>query len=113
VKLRSKDRATSGRSGKWVATLAAVLIVAAQSLALAHSHNSPDPSRFTPQTQTTAADAICGLCILAFHAPLNLAASPALERPRLETVASFFAETHSFAFGSHPFFLTRAPPSQA
>lgn len=113
MKSGSRDRTVSGRSGKWVAALAAVLIVAAQSLALAHSHNTAGPPRFTPQAQTAAADDICGLCILAFHAPLSLASTPALERPRLEMVAAFSAETHTFALGSHSFFLTRAPPSQA
>ena len=113
MKLASKDRTAKGRGGKWVATLVAVLIVAAQTVALAHSDTTSGPLRFTPQTQTMAADAVCGLCILAFHAPVSLAATPEVERPRLEIVAAFSAETHSFALGSHSFFLTRAPPSWA
>jgi hypothetical protein len=113
VKLGIKDRIASGCSGKWVATLAAILIVAAQTVALAHSDTSSGPLRFTPQTQTVAADAVCGLCILAFHAPVSLAATPEVERPRLEIVAAFYAETHVFDSGSHSFFLTRAPPSWA
>ncbi len=102
-----------GRRGKWVASAAALLIVAAQLLALAHYHNTPGSPRFDPQPQTVAADDICGLCLLVFHAPLSLASTPAVERPRVETVAAFSAETHTFAAGSHSFFLTRAPPSLA
>jgi len=102
-----------GRAGKIGATLAAVLIVGAQLLALAHSHNTSGPPHFAPQTQAVAAEDICGLCVLVFHAPLSLASTPAFERPRLEAIAAFCAETHSFASGSHSFFLTRAPPSLA
>jgi hypothetical protein len=102
-----------GCSRKWVASAAALLIVAAQLLALAHSHNTPGSPRFEPQAQTVAADDICGLCLLVFHAPLSLASKPALDQPRVETVAAFSAETYTFASGSHSFFLTRAPPSLA
>jgi hypothetical protein len=101
------------RRGEWVATVAALLIVAAQLLALAHSHPTPGAPRFEPQTQAVAADDICGLCVLEFHAPFGIASTPALDQPLLEIVAAFRAETCTFASGSHSFFLTRAPPSLA
>lgn len=103
----------SGRRGKWGVTMAALLIVAAQLLALAHSHPASGPPGFATDTQAVAADDICGLCVLVFHAPLSRASTPALGQPRFELVIAPGAENHSFASSSHSFFLTRAPPAVA
>jgi len=113
MKSGSGERMGKGHGRKLGMTLAALLIVVAQLLALAHSHPTPGSPRFEPQAQTVAADDICGLCLLVFHAPLSLASTPALDQPRVETVAAFSAESYTFASGSHSFFLTRAPPSLA
>ena len=100
-----------GGRGKWGVTLAALVIVAAQLLALAHSHSSSGAPRFAPPTQTAAAVDICGLCMLVLHAPLSLGSTPALDRPRSAMAVASGAQTLSFASSSHSFFLTRAPPA--
>ena len=78
----------SNRSGaKSIALFGAVLILAAQFLALTHFHQGNPTRQLNAQTQVVADDGLCALCILAFHAPLNPAATPALERsaPRNST----------------------------
>jgi hypothetical protein len=107
----SREWRMIGRGRKLGVTLAALVIVAAQLVALAHSHNRPGSPRFEPQT--VVAGDMCGLCLLVFHAPISLASTPALDQPRVETVAAFRGKTHTLALGSHSFFLTRAPPSLA
>ena len=95
---------------KIVATIAAVLLLAAQLLALAHFHRSDGSRSFVPQTQLIADSDLCGLCNLALHAPLGMVAAPTIDRPRS---AILLAPTIPVAFfKSRPFtfFLTRAPP---
>jgi hypothetical protein len=100
------------RSGaKSIALLGAALILAAQFLALAHFHQGNPTRQFNAQTQVGAEDGLCALCILAFHAPLNPAATPSIEHPHTEIrlVDAAVAGLHV----SDPFYScqTRAPPA--
>lgn len=99
--------------GRWVATLAAVVIVGAQLLALAHSHSRSAAPQLTPCGQALVAADVCALCILAFHAPLSLAPTPAPARSVPAAPLTTGAETPTLASGSHAFVLTRAPPTAA
>jgi hypothetical protein len=91
------------------ATLAAVLIVVAQTVALGHSHDSA--RRFVPQTQSAGSADICELCVLAFHTPVNPTDRPVVERPHLEKLAALAAEPQIHIAGSYSYCPTRAPPS--
>jgi hypothetical protein len=107
------SQAETRNSRKVIAAAAFALLIAAQVLALSHDHRVDNSRRFVPQTQTAADADLCGLCLLVYHAPLNAAAPPALERPQAEIITAPLAEIRSFTFGSHPFWLTRAPPYAA
>ena len=96
-----------------IATLAIALLLGAQLLALAHSHNVAGRPSLAPPAQTVAAQDICGLCILVLHAPLSPVSPPSIDQPHLALVPALAADTQTFASGSHSFFLTRAPPSPA
>jgi hypothetical protein len=96
---------------KSIALAGAVLIVAAQLLALAHNHQGNPTRQFNAQTQVVADDGLCALCNLAFHAPLNPAASPSIARPYAEPrlLDAAVASVHvSTPFSSCQ---TRAPPA--
>jgi hypothetical protein len=107
------QRKSIRRSSKWrgqsVALLAAILIAAAQLLALAHSHDHT--LRFETQPQAAASADLCGLCVLVFHAPLSLSSAPEPGQPQGEFNPAPPAGGFSYVAGSHPFFLTRAPPA--
>ena len=98
-------------SAKSIALVGAALILAAQFLALAHFHQGNPTRQFNAQTQVVADDGLCALCILAFHAPLNPAATPSIARPyaELRLVDAAVASFHV----SDPFSScrTRAPPA--
>jgi hypothetical protein len=99
------------RSGaKSIALFGAVLILAAQFLALTHFHQGNPTRQLNAQTQVVADDGFCALCILAFHAPLNPAAMPALERPHLAIRLSYAALARPRSADSHALSQTRAPP---
>ena len=96
---------------KSVALVAAALFFAAQLLALAHNHQGNPTRRFEAQSQVVADDALCALCLLAFHAPLNPSATPAIARPYAEPrlVDCVIADRQvSISFSSYQ---TRAPPA--
>jgi hypothetical protein len=107
----SDQRRNSGRWRLLGASLTVAIILAAQIVALAHSHNST--RRFAPQTQSLGSADICELCVLAFHTPLNPAHKPLVERPHLEKLAAFPAESKAYISGPYSYCPTRAPPSVA
>ncbi len=69
---------------KSIALLCSVMILAAQLLALGHYHQVNPTRQFNAQSQVVADDGLCALCILAFHAPVNPATVPSIERPYAE-----------------------------
>jgi len=102
----------SNRSGaKSIALFGAILILAAQFLALTHFHQGNPTRQLNAQTQVVADDGLCALCILAFHAPLNPATMPALVRPHLAIRLSYAALARPRTADSHALSLTRAPPA--
>jgi hypothetical protein len=96
---------------KSIALAAAALIFAAQLLAVAHFHQGNPIRQFIAHTQVVADDSLCALCNLAFHAPLNPAATPSIAHPyaELRLVEAAVATLHV----SEPFSScrTRAPPA--
>jgi hypothetical protein len=99
------------RSGaKSIALFGAVLILAAQFLALTHFHRGNPTRQLSAQTVVAADDGLCALCILAFHAPLNPAATPALERPLVDVRLVDAAVVRPRTSDSHALCQTRAPP---
>lgn len=95
---------------KSIALFGAVLILAAQFLALTHFHQGNPTRQLNAQTQVVADDGLCALCILAFHAPLNPAAMPALERPHADVRLVDAALARPRSADSHALCQTRAPP---
>jgi hypothetical protein len=96
---------------KSIALAAAVLILAAQLLALAHNHQGNPTRQFNAHSQVVADDGLCALCNLAFHAPLNPAPTPSIARPytELRLIDTAIASLHvSTPFSSCQ---TRAPPA--
>jgi hypothetical protein len=96
---------------KSVALGAAVLIIAAQLLALAHFHQGNPTRQFNAQNQVVADDGLCALCNLAFHAPFNPASTPSIARPYTEPRLVEVAVMRFHV--SEPFSScrTRAPPA--
>lgn len=96
---------------KSLGVFAAALILGAQLLAVSHYHQTDPVRRFSAQAQILADDGICALCTLAFHLPLNPAASPTLERPKIDVRP--VDQPVAQVVGSRPCSLiqTRAPPA--
>jgi hypothetical protein len=109
---RRRGIGRSIRSGaKAIALFGAVLILAAQFVAVAHFHQRNTTRQFNAQTQVVADDGLCALCDLVFHAPFNPAAKPTIARPftGIRNVAAAVASLHvSASFSSCQ---TRAPPA--
>ncbi len=107
---RSRIAALIRGGAKSIALLGAALILGAQLLALAHVHQSNPTRQFNAQNQLVADDGLCALCILAFHAPVNPAATPTIAHPYAEVrlADAVVADLHvSEPVSSHQ---TRAPP---
>jgi hypothetical protein len=95
---------------KSIALFGAVLILAAQFVAVAHFHQRNITRQFNAPTQVVADDGLCALCDLVFHAPFNPAAKPTIARPytAIRNVVVAVANLHvSASFSSCQ---TRAPP---
>lgn len=107
---RSKDAARG--SLKATVSFAAALILAAQLLAISHYHQA-DSAPFNAHAQIVTDDGLCALCALAFHLPLNPAATPMVQRPQVDVRPADRAERYVIASRSHSLSLTRAPPTVA
>lgn len=90
---------------------AAALVLAAQLLAVSHYHQSDPVRRFNAQAQILADDGLCALCTLAFHLPLNPAASPSIERPQIDARPLEQPIAHVIGLRPYSLSLTRAPPT--
>ena len=108
-------RRESGKSVRWgaksIALFGAALILTAQILALAHFHQRNATRQFSAQNQIVADDGLCALCILAFHAPVNPAAAPAIARPYAEIRLVEIALARLHIYASYSSCQTRAPPA--
>jgi hypothetical protein len=110
----SRRRDTGGvvrRSAKSIALLGALLILTAQFLALAHFHQGNPTRQINAQNQIVPDDGLCALCILAFHAPVSPAATPAIERPYAEIRLRDVAIARPHVHASYASCRTRAPPA--
>jgi hypothetical protein len=99
------------RRAKPIALVGAVLILAAQFLALTHFHQRNISRQFNAPSRVVADDGLCALCDLVFHAPFNPAAKPTTARPytAIRNVIVAVANLHvSDSFSSCQ---TRAPPA--
>jgi hypothetical protein len=99
------------RHAKSIALVGAALILAAQFLALTHFHRSNPIRQFNAQTRVVVDDGLCALCILAFHAPLNPAATPSIARPYTEIRLVDAAIARLQVSDSFSSCQTRAPPA--
>lgn len=107
---RNRIGTTIRHRAKSIALLGAVLILAAQFLALAHSHQLNPTRQFHVQSQVVADDGLCALCTLAFHAPFNAATTPAIASLSME-IRLLFAEVGGLRVSDPPSSCqTRAPP---
>jgi hypothetical protein len=110
----SRRRETGGvvrRGAKSIALLGALLILTAQFLALAHFHQGNPTRQINAQNQIVADDGLCALCILAFHAPVSPAATPAIARPLAEVRLVEIAVARLHLSASYSSCQTRAPPA--
>ena len=105
-----RDRDWAGRR-KLVAISAAALIFVAQLLAVSHYHQTDRARRFNSQSQILADDGLCALCTLAFHLPLNPAATPTIERPQVDAKPAETPVSRPLISRPHSPSQTRAPPS--
>jgi len=96
---------------KAIASFAAAIVFAAQLLAISHYHQVDPVRRYNAQAQIFADDGICALCNLAFHLPLNPAASPYLERPQIDARAVDQPVAHVIGSRAYSLSQTRAPPA--
>jgi hypothetical protein len=108
---KRRESSTSVRWGaKSIALFGAALILTAQILALAHFHQRNATRQFNAQNQVVADDGLCALCILAFHAPVNPAATPTIARPHAEVRLVDLANARLNVFTASSSCQTRAPP---
>jgi hypothetical protein len=110
---QGKRTRAAGGGFKTATVLAAAVILGAQLLALAHYHQTNPISRITAQAGAAADNGLCGLCIVAFHLPLNPAASIAVQRPHLDGQKAATLTLRAFARRAHVLASTRAPPFSA
>jgi hypothetical protein len=99
------------RGARPIALFAAVLIFIAQLLALGHFHQRNSIRQFNAQSQIATDDGLCALCILAFHAPVNPAATPAIAHPHAEVRLVEIAVARLHVSASYSSCQTRAPPA--
>ena len=92
---------------------AAAVILGAQLLALAHYHQTNPASQITAQAGVATDNGLCGLCIVAFHLPLNPAVSIAVERPRIDGLKAEALALRANIQRPHFLTPTRAPPASA
>jgi hypothetical protein len=112
--VNSRRRGSVGpirRGAKSIALLGAVLILVAQGLAVAHFHQVRDGRQVNSQSQVVADNGLCALCILAFHAPFNPAATPAISRPFAELRLADVAVAGLRITNPFSSYRTRAPPA--
>jgi hypothetical protein len=102
--------ATAAGIFKKIARSAAVVILAAQLLALAHYHRTDSTPRVDTQTGIVADASLCALCIVAFHLPLNPAASPAVEQQQVDRRSGSVPPLHIVYSSVYPAFSIRGPP---
>jgi hypothetical protein len=102
--------ATAAGILKKIARSAAVVILAAQLLALAHYHRTGSTPRVDSQTGIVADSSLCALCIVAFHLPLNPAASPAIEQQQVHRRSGSVPPPRVVYSSVYPAFSIRAPP---
>jgi hypothetical protein len=95
------------RSGRGVALIVAVLLLAAQSLATAHIHFKD----LRPGAeQTRVAETFCPLCLFYFHSPKNQGATPLIVRPAV-VQRPVAIDTDAQLITDPPLLLfSRAPP---
>lgn len=98
------------RRRKPVAAFAVVLVFAAQLLAVSHYHQTDPVRRFGARAQVLTDDGLCALCTLAFHLPLNPAATPTIERPQVDAHPAETPVSRTLGSRPHSLSQTRAPP---
>lgn len=109
---KRKCRAVEGLR-RSAAVLGAALLLLAQLLAAAHTHQSLLKQDLKAQTELGADSGMCAVCLLAFHLPLNPAAAAVVASPQTEIQGAFRPARYrrrSFDLSSSP---TRAPPRSA
>ncbi|HVN91282.1 MAG TPA: hypothetical protein VMT61_15830 [Candidatus Binataceae bacterium] len=101
--------AGKGSSGKSLAAIAILVLLASQFLAVAHFHRNYNDPNFTQNPAVAVAD-VCGLCDLALHAPVTPPTPLLIHHPVHQTLSVQLADSEFTPVGGHSFFLTRAPP---
>ncbi len=96
-----------------LALVAAALLLFAQTVAAAHYHPQI-ASRHASLASVVSADAgLCALCLLAFHFPVNPAATPALTRPQAALNTPVAPAPERAVVPDRTSAPTRAPPPSA
>jgi len=99
------------RAKRGMAALTAGLILFAQVLAAAHFHRFPSSREYLTKPAVSVDNGLCAVCLLRFHSPSALIASPAPEppAPAKRVLVRAAGEAPHRAFTSQVF--GRAPPA--
>jgi hypothetical protein len=109
IKQRELGRRGAGR----FALIAAVLLLFAQSVAVAHYHPRLNGEHPSLTTVVSAETGPCALCLFACHFPVSASAAPAMMQPQAaDRVALAPSLGRAHTSGRSPA-QTRAPPSVA
>lgn len=107
IKQRNVGRRGAGR----LALIAAVLLLFAQTVAVAHYHPRLNGGHPSLATVLSAETGPCALCLFACHFPVSACAAPAMMQPRAaDHVALAPSPGRAYATVRSPA-QTRAPPS--
>ena len=111
ISVQKRIGTSTRRRGKPLVLFAGILIIIAQLFALGHFHQRNSTRQFNAQNQVVADDTLCALCGLAFHAPVNPAATPAIACPYAEVRLVEITIAWLHLSSSYSSCQTRAPPA--
>src|SRR5260221_10736530 len=108
----SRARTRTARDPR-VAILAAILILGAQFIGVAHWHRVSSSAHIASQGELSLDSSLCAVCQLAFHSSFNPSARPALYHAALATRLTIWIVSDTFLSPRSVSTPTRAPPFTA
>jgi hypothetical protein len=113
VQATGSDHQRTCRYTKAVARFAWIVLLAAQSLAVAHYHPVNSFPELASQVQRVADADLCALCNLAMHTPLESGALPFIQHSLIAIVVAPAASPVSRLSSVQASLFSRAPPAAA
>ena len=94
-----------------IAIFVAVVLLFAQSLAVAHHHPVPTEPKYSVNAAASVADVLCPICLFHFQSPPVFAATPSPAAPVMSKRIALFAAQSWPLFSYNSYLSGRAPPA--